>query len=120
MNVGGGPRILCTGIIVLDEVFRVEEFPQADGKVEAKDFFVVNGGCAANAAVAILGEVALDLTLNNDGTVQAVKVIEGNPLLTNAAADAVKQRKYQPLPSNGNPMNMTVVVLTFEKNGHVH
>src|SRR3984957_7281089 len=53
MNAGGRPRILCTGIIVLDEVFRVEEFPQADGKVEAKDFFVVNGGCAANAAVAI-------------------------------------------------------------------
>src|SRR5271154_1983610 len=47
------PRILCTGIIVLDEVFRVEEFPKADGKVEAKGFFVVNGGCAANAAVAI-------------------------------------------------------------------
>jgi sulfofructose kinase len=47
------PRILCTGIIVLDEVFRVEEFPQADGKVQANGFFVVNGGCAANAAVAI-------------------------------------------------------------------
>jgi sulfofructose kinase len=47
------PRILCAGIIVLDEVFRVEEFPQADGKVQANGFFVVNGGCAANAAVAI-------------------------------------------------------------------
>lgn len=47
------PRILCAGIIVLDEVFRVEEFPQPDGKVQAKDFFVVNGGCAANAAVAV-------------------------------------------------------------------
>ena len=49
----GAPRILCAGIIVLDEVFRVEEFPQADGKVQAKEFFVVNGGCAANAALAI-------------------------------------------------------------------
>jgi sugar/nucleoside kinase (ribokinase family) len=47
------PRILCTGIIVLDEVFRVDEFPQPDGKVQANGFFVVNGGCAANAAVAI-------------------------------------------------------------------
>jgi len=47
------PRILCAGIIVLDEVFRVAEFPQADAKVEAKQHFVVNGGCAANAAVAI-------------------------------------------------------------------
>ena len=54
-RIGGAsaPRILCTGIIVLDEVFRVEDFPKADGKVEAKGFFVVNGGCAANAAVAI-------------------------------------------------------------------
>jgi sulfofructose kinase len=50
---GSAPRILCTGIIVLDEVFRVDDFPKADGKVEAKDFFIVNGGCAANAAVAI-------------------------------------------------------------------
>src|SRR5271154_5805788 len=47
------PRILCTGIIVLDEVFRVAEFPKPDGKVQANGFFVVNGGCAANAAVAV-------------------------------------------------------------------
>jgi sulfofructose kinase len=53
MSSAETPRILCAGIIVLDEVFRVEEFPQADGKVQANGFFVVNGGCAANAAVAI-------------------------------------------------------------------
>src|SRR2546430_429408 len=47
------PKILCTGITVLDEVFQVEKFPEPDGKVQAKGFFVVNGGCAANAAVAI-------------------------------------------------------------------
>jgi sulfofructose kinase len=61
-SADAAPRILCTGIIVLDEVFRVEEFPQADGKVQATGFFVVNGGCAANAAVAIArlgGRVAL-------------------------------------------------------------
>ncbi len=45
--------ILCAGIIVLDEVFRVEEFPAPDAKVEAAGYFAVNGGCAANAAVAI-------------------------------------------------------------------
>jgi len=52
-SVERAPRILCAGIIVLDEVFRVSEFPQPDGKVQADGFFVVNGGCAANAAVAI-------------------------------------------------------------------
>jgi len=47
------PRILCSGIIVLDEVFCVDEFPQPDCKVQAAGHFVVNGGCAANAAAAI-------------------------------------------------------------------
>jgi len=46
-------RILCTGIAVLDEIFRVDEFPPADGKAQASAFLSVGGGCAANAAVAI-------------------------------------------------------------------
>jgi sulfofructose kinase len=49
----GARTILCAGIIVLDEVFRVDRFPQPDAKTEAQSFFIVNGGCAANAAVAI-------------------------------------------------------------------
>ena len=47
------PRILCTGILVLDQVFHVKAIPARDTKVEAEAFFVVNGGCAANAAVAV-------------------------------------------------------------------
>jgi sulfofructose kinase len=47
------PAILCAGIIVLDEVFQVERFPKGDEKIQARGFFAVNGGCAANAAVAI-------------------------------------------------------------------
>ena len=47
------PRILCTGIAVLDEVSRVDEFPPPDGKAMASEFVAVGGGCAANAAVAI-------------------------------------------------------------------
>lgn len=47
------PRILCTGISVLDEVFRVDEFPPPDGKAMAHEFVAVGGGCAANAAVAV-------------------------------------------------------------------
>jgi sulfofructose kinase len=47
------PAILCAGIIVLDEVFLVEDFPQPNAKTPARDYFVVNGGCAANAALAV-------------------------------------------------------------------
>jgi sulfofructose kinase len=49
----GTPRVLCAGIAVLDEVFRVEEFPIADTKGDATEFVSVGGGCAANAAVAV-------------------------------------------------------------------
>jgi sugar/nucleoside kinase (ribokinase family) len=47
------PLVLCAGIIVLDEVFTVDAFPPPGGKTEAREFFIVNGGCAANAAVAV-------------------------------------------------------------------
>ena len=30
------PRILCAGVIALDELFRVEEFPRPDGKVQSR------------------------------------------------------------------------------------
>jgi TonB family protein len=66
------------------------------------------------------GDVAMDVTLNDDGTVQEVKVIEGNPLLNDAATDAVKQWKYRPLMAHEKLVNRIVVVLTFEKNGKVH
>jgi TonB family protein len=65
------------------------------------------------------GEVAMDVTLNDDGTVNDVKVIEGDPLLNDAATEAVKQWKYRPLTVNGKLMNRIVVVLTFDKNGKV-
>lgn len=47
------PVVLCTGIAVLDQVFRVDRFPAADMKTMASEFITVGGGCAANAAVAI-------------------------------------------------------------------
>jgi TonB family protein len=67
----------------------------------------------------IHGEVAMDVTLNDDGTVQEVKIIEGNPLLNKAATEAVKQWKYRPLTVHGKLVNRIVVVITFDKNGKV-
>jgi len=48
-------KILCAGIAVLDEVFRVHAFPMPDTKVQASELITVGGGNAANAAVAIIG-----------------------------------------------------------------
>ncbi len=89
------PAILCAGIIVLDEVFRVESFPPPDGKVQAKRFFVVNGGCAANAAVAIArlgGRAALAGPLGGPAGEDG----NGDRVL---AALAREQRRLQRLPA---------------------
>jgi sulfofructose kinase len=48
------PHILCAGIGVLDEVFRVEQFPVGEFKTQASAHMSVSGGNAANAAVAIV------------------------------------------------------------------
>src|SRR5215467_3558750 len=75
---------------------------------------------AEAAAHHVQGDVVMDVTLKDDGTVEDVAVIKGDPLLANAATDAVKQWKYHPLVVNGKPVNKFVVVLTFDKHGKVH
>jgi sugar/nucleoside kinase (ribokinase family) len=45
--------VVCTGIAVLDAVFRVPQFPVPEAKTQASEFMFVSGGCAANAAVSI-------------------------------------------------------------------
>ncbi len=72
------------------------------------------------AAKHIHGEVALDLTLNDEGSVQDVKVLEGDELLAGAATEAAKQWKYRPRQVHGKLVKQVVVILTFDKHGKVH
>ncbi len=46
-------HVLCAGIAVVDMLFRVAAFPRPEVKTQASEFRTVNGGNAANAAVAI-------------------------------------------------------------------
>jgi len=89
---------------------------QPEPKLETKVLPVYPPGAASKH---VHGEVAMDVTLNDDGTVQEVKVIEGDPLLADAATAAVEQWKYHPRMVHGKQVNTIVVVLTFDKNGKV-
>src|SRR5262249_30527737 len=63
------PKILCAGIIVLDEVFQVERFPEPGEKARAHRFCTVKAACAANAAIAVArlgGRPALAGPLGDD------------------------------------------------------
>ena len=68
----------------------------------------------------VWGDVVLDVTLNDHGTVDRVELIDGNPMLAEAAIAAVKQWQYKPLLANGKPVVNFVVVVSFGKGGKVH
>jgi protein TonB len=50
------------------------------------------------------GLVLLEATLTAEGTVDAIRVISGHPLLIAAAIDCVKQWRYEPTYLNGQPV----------------
>jgi TonB family protein len=68
----------------------------------------------------VWGDVVLNVMLKDDGTVERVEVIDGNPLLAEAATTAVKKWRYQPLLANGKPVVNFVVAISFGKRGKVH
>jgi periplasmic protein TonB len=49
------------------------------------------------------GAVVLRAMVGKDGSVKDVRVISGNPLLTGAALDAVRQWQFKPYVLNGRP-----------------
>jgi TonB family protein len=52
----------------------------------------------------VTGKVKLEVTISPDGHVISTRVIGGNPLLVNAAVDAVKKSRYEPAPKETTQM----------------
>jgi dipeptidyl-peptidase-4 len=64
----------------------------------------------------IQGDVVLDAIINEQGTIEQLKALEGHPLLTTAAIDAVRQWKYKPFLLNGDPVVVeTTVTVRFKR-----
>ena len=58
----------------------------------------------------IQGTVSLNAVIGPDGHVQNLSVIQGHPLLVQAALDAVKDWVYKPTLMNGNPVAVVTVI----------
>jgi TonB family protein len=62
----------------------------------------------------IQGAVVLDVHINQDGTVQQLRLVSGPALLAQAAMDAVKQWRFKPHTANGHLVEMqTRITLNF-------
>jgi len=65
-------------------------------------------------AKGIQGRVVLDVQVQGDGRVGTVKVVSGDPVLSEAAVTAVKQWVYQPLAAKGKPVErQTRITIRF-------
>lgn len=66
----------------------------------------------------IEGPVVLHAVVTLDGTLQDITVVSGNPILADAALEAVRQWRYQPSKINGEPVEAQhEIVITFKKDG---
>ena len=102
------PHILCAGIAVLDEVFRVRTLPPPDGKVEASDFITIGGGCAANAAVAIArlgGKASLAAPLGGPAGEDAI----GDRVLLGLERDGVDCAGCVRVPGGRTPVSAIMI-----------
>jgi protein TonB len=61
------------------------------------------------------GAVQLLATISERGNITAVKVLSGQPLLAQAAVDAVKKWKYRPYRLSGEPVEIeTQITVNFK------
>jgi protein TonB len=58
----------------------------------------------------IQGVVRLEAMISKNGTIENLKVIQGHPLLVQAALDAVKQWRYKPTILNNEPVEVITTI----------
>src|SRR5882724_3982391 len=62
----------------------------------------------------IQGTVHLNAVITSSGTLEELRVLSGQPVLAQAAADAVRQWKFRPYVLNGRPIDVqTEVIVKF-------
>jgi sugar/nucleoside kinase (ribokinase family) len=108
-------RILCAGIVVLDELFRVKDFPPPDGKVEASTYITIGGGNAANAAITIArlgGKASYAGPVGDDAA--------GDRVLANLARENVDTSGCVRVPGTASPVSAIFVNARGERSIVTH
>ena len=63
----------------------------------------------------IAGEVDLEAMVKEDGTVEKVNVVDGNPVLTKAGSEALMKWKFKPVMADGKPVKaLAPVTFSFK------
>ena len=58
----------------------------------------------------VQGDVFLQATIDTNGNIASLKAVKGDPILADAAIEAVKQWKYKPYLLNGEPVEVETTI----------
>jgi periplasmic protein TonB len=61
----------------------------------------------------VTGRADIEVVIAADGTIESVKAVSGNPLLTGPAVTAVKKWKFNPIVVDGQPAKV-ITTLAFD------
>ncbi len=64
----------------------------------------------------VSGDVNLEAVVAEDGSVEKVNVVDGNPILTKAGVDALMKWKFKPATADGKPVKSLAPILFSFKN----
>lgn len=71
-------------------------------------------GHRSGTAMHLSGGVHLQAIIGTDGRVRDLEILDGNPILTRAAVEAVRQWRYKPTLLNGAPVEVeTFITVNF-------
>jgi protein TonB len=118
---GGSPGGVIGGIISATPVAAP---PPPPPKVETPKRIKVGGQVQSALAISrpqpiypplakqarISGTVRLEALISKQGTIESLRVIQGHPLLVQAALDAVRQWRYRPTVLNGEPVEVQTTI----------
>jgi periplasmic protein TonB len=66
-------------------------------------------------AARVMGVVLVKAVIGKDGIIKELEIVNGSPLLTQAAIEALKQWRYRPYLLNGEPVEVeTNITVTFQ------
>ncbi len=102
--------LICVSYLLAADVKRVPQ-DEALKAVTSKTKPAYNG---IASQLKLSGSVDLDVIIAEDGTVETVTVVRGNPILAKLATDAIKQWKFIPFKADGKAIKVvSEIVMQF-------
>jgi len=106
----GSLALICVSCLLAADVKRVstEEAMKAVTSKTKPEYDIIA------KQLKLSGSVSLDVTVAEDGTVETVAVVSGNPVLARLATAAMKQWKFTPFKSDGKAIKVvSEIVMKF-------